>query len=81
MVKYVKEFNPNIDNITTLLVNSVDCDISDLKKQVTQSLAILIENVFSKIGDIYEYLTDVEKIYIKMRLKQSLLNKEKLLLS
>lgn len=62
MVKYVKEFNPNIDNITTLLVNSVDCDISDLKKQVTQSLAILIENVFiQKIGDIYEYLTDVEK--------------------
>ncbi len=62
MVKYVKEFNANIDNIITLLVNSVDCDISDLKKKVSNSLFVLIENVFiQKIGDIYEYLTDVEK--------------------
>ncbi|MFA6740931.1 MAG: BREX system P-loop protein BrxC [Arcobacteraceae bacterium] len=62
MVKYVKEFNANIDNITTLLVNSVDLDISELKKQVLKSLSILIDQVFiQKIGDIFEFLTDVEK--------------------
>lgn len=62
MVKYVKEFNANIDNITTLLVNSVELDISDLKKRVTHALSVLIEQVFiQRIGDIYEFLTDVEK--------------------
>lgn len=62
MVKYVKEFNANIDNITTLLVNSVDLDISELKKQVLKSLTILIDQVFiQKVGDIFEFLTDVEK--------------------
>ena len=62
MVKYVKEFNASIDNITTLLVNSVELDISDLKKRVTHALSVLIEQVFiQRIGDIYEFLTDVEK--------------------
>ena len=62
MVKYVKEFNASIDNITTLLVNSVELDISDLKKRVTHALTVLIEQVFiQRIGDIYEFLTDVEK--------------------
>jgi adenylylsulfate kinase-like enzyme len=62
MVKYVKEFNANIDNITTLLVNSVDLDISDLKKKVIHSLSVLIDQVFiQKIGDIYTFLTDIEK--------------------
>lgn len=62
MVKYVKEFNANIDNITTLLVNSVELDISELKKQVSKSLSILIDQVYiQKIGDIFEFLTDVEK--------------------
>lgn len=62
MVKYVKEFNASIDNISTLLVNSVELDISDLKKRVTHALSVLIEQVFiQRIGDIYEFLTDVEK--------------------
>lgn len=62
MVKYVKEFNANIENITTLLVDSVEVNISELKKSVTKSLAILADQVFiQKIGDIYEFLTDVEK--------------------
>lgn len=62
MVKYVSEFNANIDNLTTLLVNSVELDISELKKRVTSALTRLIDQVFiQKVGDIYEFLTDVEK--------------------
>lgn len=62
MVKYVKEFNANVDNLTTLLVNSVEIDISELKKSVIKSLAILADQIFiQKVGDIYEFLTDVEK--------------------
>lgn len=62
MVKYVKEFNANVDNLTTLLVNSVEIDISELKKSVVKSLAILADQIFiQKVGDIYEFLTDIEK--------------------
>lgn len=62
MVKYVKEFNANVDNLMTLLVNSVEIDITLLKKSVIKSLAILADQIFiQKIGDIYEFLTDVEK--------------------
>ena len=35
MVKYVKEFTPNLDNITTLLVDQISgLDIGELKKRV-----------------------------------------------
>ena len=63
MVKYVKEFTPNIDNITTLLVGTiVDVDISDLKKQVQNALNTLIDQTYiQKVGELYEFLTDVEK--------------------
>ena len=42
MIKYVKEFTPNIDNITTLLVDDIiNIDISKLKKQVQNALNTL----------------------------------------
>lgn len=63
MIKYVKEFTPNIDNISTLLVGTiVDIDISDLKKQVQSALNTLINQTYiQKVGEQYEFLTDVEK--------------------
>jgi len=63
MIKYVKEFTPNIDNITTLLVGTIiDIDISDLKKQVGSALNTLINQTYiQKVGEQYEFLTDVEK--------------------
>lgn len=63
MIKYVKEFTPNIDNITTLLVGTiVNIDISDLKKRVQSALNRLIDQTYiQKVGDQYEFLTDVEK--------------------
>jgi len=63
MIKYVKEFTPNIDNITTLLVDTIiDVNISDLKKQVQSALNTLISQTYiQKIGEQYEFLTDVEK--------------------
>jgi len=63
MIKYVKEFTPNIDNITTLLVDTiVDTDISDLKKQVQSALNTLINQTYiQKVGENYDFLTDVEK--------------------
>jgi len=63
MIKYVKEFTPNIDNITTLLVSTIiDVDISNLKKQVQSALNRLIDQTYiQKVGEQYEFLTDVEK--------------------
>lgn len=63
MIKYVKEFTPNIDNITTLLVGTIiDVDINDLKEQVQYALNRLIDQTYiQKVGEQYEFLTDVEK--------------------
>lgn len=63
MIKYVKEFTPNLDNITTLLVDTIiDVDISALKKQVQSALNRLIDQTYiQKVGEQYEFLTDVEK--------------------
>jgi len=63
MIKYVKEFTPNVDNITTLMVDHISqVDVSNLKKKVTASLARLIDQTYiQKVGEQYEFLTDVEK--------------------
>ena len=63
MIKYVKEFTPNIDNISTLLVGTIiDIDVSDLKKRVQSALNTLINQTYiQKVGEQYEFLTDVEK--------------------
>lgn len=63
MIKYVKEFTPNIDNITTLLVDDIiNIDISKLKKQVQNALNTLANQTYiQKVSDQYEFLTDIEK--------------------
>ncbi len=63
MIKYVKEFTPNVDNISTLLVGTIiDVDISDLKSRVQRALNTLINQTYiQKVGEQYEFLSDVEK--------------------
>jgi energy-coupling factor transporter ATP-binding protein EcfA2 len=63
MIKYVNEFTPNIDNISTLLVDTIiDVDIAELKKRVQSALTRLIDQTYiQKVGEQYEFLTDVEK--------------------
>jgi len=63
MIKYVKEFTPNIDNITTLLVGAlIETDINKLKKQVASALTTLVNQTYiQKVGEQFEFLTDVEK--------------------
>jgi len=63
MVKYVKEFSPNLDNITTLLVDNIaDIDIKELKDKTQAALNTLINQTYiQKVGEQYEFLTDVEK--------------------
>ena len=62
MLKYVKEFNTNLDNLTTLLVDNINVNIHQLKEDIKKSLDRLVENVFiQKVGESYEFLTDIEK--------------------
>lgn len=62
LVKYVKEFNSNIENLTTLMVDGLDVNISLLQNKVKNSLSNLLNQVYiQKVGDVYEFLTNVEK--------------------
>ena len=62
LVKYVDGFSSNIQNITTLLVDNLDTNIAKLSDKVKNSLNALLSQVYiQKIGDVYEFLTNVEK--------------------
>lgn len=62
MVKYVKEVKANIDNITSLMISSVDEDRVVLRKQVEDALKILErQTLVQKNGEIYVFLTDEEQ--------------------
>lgn len=62
MIKYVKEMPSNIENIATLMVKHIDDDKIDLKKQIEESLKILVkETLIQKNGNEYIFLTHEEQ--------------------
>ncbi|MBE6064446.1 BREX system P-loop protein BrxC [Clostridium cochlearium] len=62
MIKYVKEIESNLDNITTLMVSNIDEDRRLLKEKVEEALDILVnQTLVQKNGDIYIFLTDEEQ--------------------
>lgn len=62
LIKYVKEVEANVDNITTLMINHIDTDRIALKQKVQEALDILVQQTLvQKNGDIYIFLTDTEQ--------------------
>lgn len=62
MIKYVKEIEANLENITTLMVSNIDEDRILLKEKVKEALDILVaQTLVQKNGDIYIFLTDEEQ--------------------
>ena len=62
MIKYVKEITANIENITSLMVSSIDADRIELTKKVEEALKHLVrQTLIQKNGDIYIFLTDEEQ--------------------
>lgn len=62
MVKYVKTFDATLNNIVTLMIDSVNTDRIELQKKVQDALAILRQQRFvEKNLDNYEFLTDAEQ--------------------
>ncbi|MCM1237727.1 MAG: BREX system P-loop protein BrxC, partial [Ruminococcus flavefaciens] len=62
MIKNVKEIEANIENITSLMVSSIDEDRLELQKRVEESLkALESQTLIQKNGTIYIFLTDEEQ--------------------
>lgn len=62
MIKYVKEIQANIENITSLMVDHMDNDRMELSQKVEDSLKRLIrQTLVHKNGEIYVFLTNEEQ--------------------
>lgn len=62
MIKYIREIEANIDNITTLMVSNINDDRRVLKEKVEDALNILVSQMLvQKNGDIYIFLTNEEQ--------------------
>ncbi|MCD2347232.1 BREX system P-loop protein BrxC [Clostridium guangxiense] len=63
MIKYLSDEIPgNLENIATLMVNSIDEDKLDLKEKIKESLRKLqSQTLIQKNGDSYVFLTDDEQ--------------------
>lgn len=64
LIRYIEPtvLKPNIDNIVTLCINTVDADRLALKRQIEESLQLLErENLVNRNGDLYYFLTNEER--------------------
>ena len=62
MIKYVKEIQATLENITSLMVSSIDDDRLALKKRVEEALKILEkQTLIQKSNNQYIFLTDEEQ--------------------
>lgn len=62
MVKYVDNFKSNLNNLTTLLLTSIDEDRQKLENKVKEALKVLEKQDYVlKNLDTYEFLTDAEQ--------------------
>jgi hypothetical protein len=62
LIRYVDIIKSNIDNLVTLCIEEVDTDRLALKRKIEASLQRLEkENLVSRNGDLYFYLTDEER--------------------
>lgn len=62
MIKNLKTLEPNLENITTLMIDNVSCDRIKMKEDVEKSLKILCgQMLVQKNGDCYTFLSDEEQ--------------------
>lgn len=62
MVKYVDNFNATLNNIVTLMIDSIDTDRIELEQRVKDALDVLSrQRLVEKTTQGYEFLTDAEQ--------------------
>lgn len=72
MVKYVQDFDATLNNLVTLMIDSIDTDRIELEAKVKQALQVLQEqNIVEKTSKGYEFLTDAEQDISKQIQRQN----------
>ncbi|WP_341779783.1 BREX system P-loop protein BrxC [Levilactobacillus sp. HBUAS70063] len=72
MVKYVPDFDATLNNLVTLMIDSIDTDRIELEAKVKRALQVLQEqNVVEKTSKGYEFLTDAEQDISKQIQRQN----------
>lgn len=62
MIKYVREIEANVENITSLMIESIDDDRLALKSRVEEALKVLMRQMLvQKNGSVYIFLTNEEQ--------------------
>lgn len=62
LVKYFDSFKTTMRNISVLLIDDINIDLSAHDKKIEEALTVLEnQSYIQRNGDIYEFLTDVEK--------------------
>ena len=62
MIKYVREIEANVENITSLMIESMDDDRLALKGRVEEALKVLMRQMLvQKNGSVYVFLTNEEQ--------------------
>jgi energy-coupling factor transporter ATP-binding protein EcfA2 len=62
LVKYVREFKATVRNLSVLMLNGFDINVSERQKEIDQALSLLeTETYIQRSGETYEFLTDEEK--------------------
>lgn len=62
LTKYVKELPTNLENIATLMIDHIEVDKLELKKEIEKALTRLIgQTLIQKNGDEYIFLTNDEQ--------------------
>ena len=62
LIKYVLEIESNIENITSLMIESIDDDRVEMKGRVEEALQVLMRQMLvQKNGSLYVFLTDEEQ--------------------
>ena len=72
MIKYVQDFEGTLNNLVTLMIDSIDADRIELEAKVKQALQVLQEqNIVEKTSKGYEFLTDAEQDISKQIQRQA----------
>lgn len=62
MVKYVSNFDATLNNVVTLMIDSIDVDRTELENKVKDALRVLMnQELVEKTTHGYEFLTDAEQ--------------------
>ena len=62
LIRYIDDIKSNVDNVVTLMVDNINADKINMRKDVQDALdRLLKQNYIARNGDTYNFLTDDEQ--------------------